>query len=105
MKPETQQPTPDAIRVGSGALVRPLLAWEIEINYMSCVVFAETRDKAKWRAVRGYWDAFGKHGGWPSMTYRRRPELDGYERAWENRCWCPEHLLPFCNWSNLRSIA
>jgi len=36
---------------------KPLLAWTVEINAMSCVVFAATKDKAKWIAVKGYWDA------------------------------------------------
>ena len=31
------------------------LAWKVEINYMTCVVFATTKPKAQWIAVKSYW--------------------------------------------------
>jgi hypothetical protein len=51
------------------------VAWIISVRNMPCVVFAETRDKAKWQAVSSYWDAFGKNG-WPSLTAHRAKTYD-----------------------------
>lgn len=48
--------------VGCGELVQPSVAWEVEINYMSCIVFAATKAKAKWLAVKSYWDAYSRNG-------------------------------------------
>jgi hypothetical protein len=55
-----------------------LVAWEVEINYMSCVVFAATKAKAKWTAVKSYWEAYGKNGSWPHCSIARRPAHDSY---------------------------
>lgn len=54
----------------------PTPAWIVTINSdKDCVAFAPTRDKAKWKAVRAYWDAYGKNG-WPTVTARREPRFD-----------------------------
>lgn len=60
------------------AAPQPLLAWRVEINYMSAVVFAATHPKAKWAAVHAYWEAYGDHNGWPSVSAVRAPEFDGH---------------------------
>ena len=54
-----------------------LPAWEVEIHHMSCIVFAATKPKARWIAVRSYWDAFGRTPNWPTCSVARRPHLDG----------------------------
>ncbi len=54
-----------------------LLAWFVEINYCTCVVFAATRAKARWIAVRSYWDAYGRRKGeWPSAKAWRAERYD-----------------------------
>lgn len=71
-----------------------LLAWEVEINYMTCVVFAPTAAKARWIAVRGYWNAgYGRGPGtWPNPKERRAPHLDHCSLADQGpKCWMPEH--------------
>jgi hypothetical protein len=60
------------------AVASPLVAWEVEINYMPCVVFAATKAKAKWTAVKSYWEAYGKNGSWPHCSIARRPAHDSY---------------------------
>lgn len=54
-----------------------ILAWEVEINAMRCIVFAATRDKAKWVAVKAYREAYG--GGrkeWPNPAAVRAPRFE-----------------------------
>lgn len=58
-------------------MTTPLPAWEVEIHYMSCIVFAPTKAKARWIAVKSYWSAFGRRPNWPNCTVARRPWLDG----------------------------
>lgn len=53
------------------------VAWSIDLNDMSCIVFAPTSAKARYIAVRGYWDAYGKRKGeWPRATAKREPRFD-----------------------------
>jgi len=40
------------IGAGSPSPSTPLLAWLVEIHAMTCIVFASTKAKAKWLAVR-----------------------------------------------------
>jgi hypothetical protein len=52
------------------------VAFGVEIRSMTAIVFAETPAKAKWIAVRGYWDAYGQNG-WPSLKVWREPRFNG----------------------------
>ena len=54
-----------------------LLAWFVDVNSMTCIVFATTSAKAKWVAVRGYWDAgYGRKGTWPPVSIDRAERFD-----------------------------
>ena len=65
------------------------LGWHVEINSMSCIVFAESKPKARWIAVKSYWEAgFGRRRAWPRPTvwraeqYDNSPLRDHFQRAW-----------------------
>ena len=74
-------------------LVKPVLAFEVEVNGFVTVVFAESAAKAKWIAVAGYWDAYGKNQGWPELHCRREPLFDGHPLAKQGRkCWGPDYV-------------
>ena len=60
------------------------VAWRVEINSLGCIVFAATKAKAKWIAVRSWREAgYGHRGEWPSIQCGRRPDLDG-KLGWRN---------------------
>jgi hypothetical protein len=67
------------------------VAWEVEIDYMSCVVFATTKPKARWLAVKSYWDAFGRTRAWPHSSIARRPYYDRFPNP-EKKAYSPEHV-------------
>lgn len=69
----------------------PAVAWEVEINYMTCVVFATTKAKAKWTAVKAYWEAYGRSGAWPSCSVARRPVYDKFPGQ-IGRAYSPEYV-------------
>jgi len=71
-----------------------LLAWEVDIRSMTCIVFAPTKPKARWIAVKSYWDAFGhRKGEWPNAVAKRRPTLDSFHRKHEKQqAWVPEYV-------------
>lgn len=73
------------------------LAYEVEINSLSCVVFAETPAKARWIAVKGYWEAgYGRKGLWPRPKASRVPWLDNSPlRDRERKAWCPEYARSY----------
>lgn len=52
-----------------------LLAYRVDIYDMHCVVFSATPAKARWMAVKGYWEAYG-NTGWPRPTAYREPCYD-----------------------------
>lgn len=53
------------------------VAWEVEINSMSCIVWAETAARARYQAVKGYWAAFGRmRGVWPRAVAGRAALFD-----------------------------
>lgn len=55
----------------------PVVAWEVEIRYLRCIVFAATKAKAQWIATRSYWAAYGRlKGEWPRATAARAPRYD-----------------------------
>lgn len=68
-----------------------LPAWEIEINYASCVVFAATKAKAKWTAVKAYWEAYGRQQAWPHCSVARRPHYDRFPGD-VGRAYSPEYI-------------
>lgn len=78
---------------------QPKLAWEVAINDMRCVVFAATKPKARWIAVRSYWDTgYGRgSGNWPSCRAWRVHVLDSSPlRHQPAKAWAPEfaHAYP-----------
>ena len=72
----------------------PLLAFCVEIDSMSTIVFAATKPKAQWIAVKGYREAgFGRRGTWPRALAGREPRFDHSplkERG--PRCWSREYV-------------
>lgn len=76
-------------------LVQPSVAWEVEINYMSCIVFAATKAKAKWLAVKSYWDAYSRSGSWPHTSVARRPQYDRFPHR-EAKAYSPEYVRDLC---------
>ena len=53
------------------------LAWKVEINYMTCIVFTTTAPKARYIAVKGYWEAgYGSRKVWPRAVAWREPRYD-----------------------------
>lgn len=54
-----------------------LVAWSVEIDSMTCVVFATTKPKARWLAVSAYWEAgYGRKRMWPRPVAWREPRFD-----------------------------
>jgi hypothetical protein len=64
-------------------------AFIVEIDHLTCVVFATSAAKAKWIAVRSYWAAgFGRRDLWPRPRAARQPGYDRCELASRaERCW------------------
>jgi len=89
--PEPAAPV-GALALGTGSAS---VAWEIEINYMSCVVFAATKAKAKWLAVKSYWEAFGDRRSWPHCNVARRPQYDRFPYR-EPKAYSPEYVRSLC---------
>lgn len=76
------------------SIVEGKLAWRITVQDISCIVFAETAPKARWRAVHAYREAgFGRRGQWPTTKHARVPLYDNsplrHEKA---RAWIEEHV-------------
>lgn len=69
-----------------------IVAWRVEINYYDGVVFAETKAKAKWKAVKHYWEAFGRTQYWPTCFINREPRFDGFYRKNEDNVWNENYL-------------
>lgn len=69
------------------------LAFEVTISDMCCIVFSETPAKARWQAVKSYWDAgYGRNGVWPRPAAARVPRLDGSPlRNERQKAWVPEY--------------
>ena len=73
----------------------PLLAWLVEIHAMTCIVFAATKAKAKWLAVKAYWDAYGRDG-WPRPTAGRAERYDDSAlRFREARAWTEDFVRDY----------
>lgn len=71
------------------------VAWKVEINDMTCVVFAATKPKAQWIAVRCYWDAFGRRlGEWPRAKAWRAPTYNrSCLRFDPPKAWCEDYVM------------
>lgn len=69
---------------------QPLPAWDVEISSMSCIVFATTKAKARWIAVKSYWEAFGRNKAWPTCSVGRRPLLDG--KGESGKAYAPQYF-------------
>ena len=52
----------------------PLFAFKVSIGDMTCVAFAESAPKARWLAVKSYWNAgYGNRRVWPRPSSTRYP--------------------------------
>jgi hypothetical protein len=75
---------------------KDLFAWEVEINSMACIVFAATKAKATWIAVKGYWAAgYGRGSGtWPrGVMAKRYPAFDRSTlKSQPPRAWVPDYV-------------
>ena len=71
-----------------------MVAWSVEIDSMSCVVFAATAAKARYVAVRAYWEAgYGSRRTWPRAVAWREPRFDASPlKARPNNCYCREYV-------------
>ncbi len=70
------------------------VAWRVRLNDMSCIVFASTAPKARWIAVRSYWDAYGRRQSWPSINAVRAPIYDKRPEAeMATKAYSEEYLL------------
>lgn len=70
------------------------VAWEVTIYDMTAIVFATTAPKARWIAVRGYWEAgYGRRGMWPSAKARRCERHDNSPlRDCPPQPWTPSYV-------------
>ena len=67
------------------------VGWKVEVDGVPCIVFAETKTKARWKAVAAYREAgYGRRGEWPRVTAWRAEEFDGMEPTGglQNRTGC-----------------
>jgi hypothetical protein len=71
------------------------VAWEVEINYLSCVAFAPTKAKARWLAIKAYWDAYSRTKGWPNTSIARRPQWDRLPH-FTRKAYSPEYVRDLC---------
>jgi hypothetical protein len=62
-----------------------LPAFEVDVDGYTCIVFAETASQAKWTAVSGYWDAYGRSRNWPWTKCHREPLYDSNPLATHGR--------------------
>ena len=59
-------------------------AWLVRLNDSAMTIFAATASQAKMKAVKRWWDAFGKEQGWPHYIKATRNVMcDGKQRSME----------------------
>lgn len=79
----------------------PVVAWGVDINAQTAIVFATTAAKARYIAVLSYWDAYGKRKGkWPPVTSWREPRFDKSMllRSGEKGPFCRDYVEGYpCN--------
>lgn len=82
---------------GSAVVCSDLLAWEVEIHSMHCIVFATTKAKAQWLATKSYWEAYGKNGQWPRAKAWRRECYDNSALKHNTRqqAWSEDYVLGY----------
>lgn len=78
----------------SGVTATELVAFDVEIYSLHCIVFAANAGKARWIAVKGYRDAgYGHRRQWPYPRAHRVPRYDRNPlKDRESRCWSPEYV-------------
>lgn len=77
MPPLQALPPPGAKAKAMTTEAIPKVAWEVEIHGVVCVVFAATKPKANWIAVKAFREAgWGRRGEWPRPKAVRAPSLD-----------------------------
>lgn len=61
----------------TGELPKCSVAWILSCDgYADMVTWAPTAASARWNWVKGYRDAYGNDGHWPSVTAKRYELLD-----------------------------
>ena len=72
-----------------------IVCWGVEIYEMTTYVFATTKAKAQWIAVRGYREAgFGRSGQWPPARAFRAPRYDACTlKDQPGRCWGEDYVM------------
>jgi hypothetical protein len=79
---------------GEGMTRPELLAWKVEIDSMTCVVFAATKAKAQWIATRSYWEAYDRTNGWPrAKAFRAKPYDNSLLRFESPRAWGEDYVM------------
>ncbi len=80
-----------------------LLAWRVEIDSSSCIVFATTKAKAQWIATKSYWDAgYGRHKVWPRAKAFRVPSHDQSAlRFKQQRAWIEDYVNSYPRQANI----
>jgi hypothetical protein len=73
---------------------KALQAFGVRVNGTLCIVFAATRPKAKWVAVKAYREAgYGKRGEWPIISICRDPMYDDHHFSRSApRAYTEEHV-------------
>ncbi|GEM_PF-6338320 len=73
-----------------------ILAWEVKIRSMSCIVFAATKAKAQWLATKSYWEAFGRNG-WPCACATRAERYDKSALRFHpnQKAWCEDYVRSY----------
>lgn len=72
-----------------------VVAWGVEINSMECIVFATTAPKARYIAVRGYWEAgYGSRRVWPRAIAWREQRYDrsSLRERKPSLCYCRDYV-------------
>ena len=79
---------------GACAQIKPLLAYRVEIEGSHCICFAASAAKARWIAVKSYWEAgYGRKGVWPRPTAARCPIYDNHSlKKQPNRAYSEDYL-------------
>lgn len=76
--------------------INALVAWEVEVDTYTSIVFATTAPKARWIAVRGYWEAgYGRGpGNWPPGVSAWRCERHDKSPLRDRgpKCWTPSYV-------------
>lgn len=69
------------------------VAWRVELPPGSCIVFAPTKAKARYQAVKAYWDAYGRAQAWPNCNVTRAAVYDRCEmRNRHPKAWSEDYV-------------